>query len=101
MTTSDRTHDPLGLTDRSVAQIGALELGPATRKQLESVVAQAAGGLLVVAIEAAGYTPDGNWSLSIERAVLIRVEEAPPPSHPPENGPPSLNAVRMGMQDER
>jgi hypothetical protein len=84
------------MTDRSEE---TLELGPATRKQLESVVAQAAGGLLLVAIEAAGYTPDGNWSLSIERATLTR--GAPPPSHPPENGPPSLNAVRVGMHDER
>lgn len=49
-----------------------IELGPATRKQLEAVLGQAAGGLLAVVIEASGYELDGGWALTIERATLTR-----------------------------
>lgn len=63
------------MTDRSDPQ--TLELGPAARRQLEAVVGQVAGGLLAVAIEAAGLPPDDQWSLTIERATLTRTPSAP------------------------
>jgi len=55
-----------------------MRLGPGTRRQLEAVVAQAAGGLLVTAIEAAGYQVDDRWQLTIEQATLTRKPTAPP-----------------------
>jgi hypothetical protein len=78
------------MTDRSeqespVAQMfmrptgeAELRLGPGTRKQLEAVLSQTAGGLLVAAIEGAGYEADDRWTLTIERAVLARRPLAPP-----------------------
>jgi hypothetical protein len=55
-----------------------LRLGPATRKQLEAVLSQTAGGLLVAAIEGAGYEADDRWQLTIERVTLTRRPLAPP-----------------------
>ena len=54
-----------------------LRLGPGTRKQLEAVLSQTAGGLLVAAIEGAGYEADDRWTLTIERVTLTRRPLAP------------------------
>jgi hypothetical protein len=55
-----------------------MALGPGTRKQFEAVLSQAAGGLLVAAIEGAGYEPDDRWQLTIDRVTLARRPLAPP-----------------------
>ncbi len=78
------------MTDRSEA----LELGPAARRQLEGVIAQTAGGLLVVALEAAGRVPDEHWALTIERATLTRTA-------PPQNGTPSSPSLNASPVAER
>jgi len=63
-----------------------IELGPATRKQLEAVLGQAAGGLLAAVIEAAGYELEDGWALTIGHATLTRTAPqrngAPPHPHP-------------------
>ncbi len=56
-------------------------LGPGTRKALEGILGQAAGAVIVAAIEGAGYPLDDRWMLTIERAVLTRR-----PLPPPEGG---------------
>ena len=73
------------MTDRST-----YELGPAARRQLEGIIAQTAGGLLAVALEAAGLPPDDRWQLTIERATLTRNQE--PASNGAPHSTPSLNA---------
>jgi hypothetical protein len=52
-------------------------LGPTTRKQLEAVLGQTAGGLLLAVIEGAGYEADDRWQLTIERVTLTRRPLAP------------------------
>lgn len=79
------------MTDRSVEP---LELGVAARRQLEGILAQTAGGLLAVALEAAGRAPDDRWQLTIERATLTRAPEGSNGTAPNPGVPlPSSSAV--------
>jgi hypothetical protein len=69
----------------------SMVLGPGTRKQLEAVLSQAAGGLLVAAIEGAGYEADDRWQLTIERVTLTRRAASPHEGEANGVAPPPAN----------